>query len=87
MTHGVHLQGYGVKQTMKVHLVGNNSTPKKMVIDVTRRGTLEKVTHRVIPLSGKRITFDIEIIEILYTSLRQITIDRLTESERMTFSI
>ena len=36
---------------------GNNSTPKKMVNDTTRRGTLEKVTRRVIPLSGKKNYF------------------------------
>ena len=30
------------------------------------------MAHRVIPLSGRRITFDTEIIETLYTSLRQI---------------
>ena len=35
---------------------------------------------------AKRITFDSEIIETLYTSLRQFTIDHLKESEGMTFS-
>ena len=35
---------------------------------------------------AKRITFDIEIIEIPYTSLRQITIDSLKEFEGMTYS-
>ena len=31
------------------------------------------MTQRAIPLSGKRITFDTEIIETLHTSLRQFT--------------
>ena len=37
-----------------------------------QRGTLGKVTRRNIQVA-KRITFDIEIIETLYISLRQIT--------------
>ena len=35
---------------------------------------------------AKRITFDSEIIETLYTSLGQITNDRLTEFRRTTHS-
>ena len=35
---------------------------------------------------AKRITFDSEIIEILYTSLRQIKIDHLEEFGGMTYS-
>ena len=46
-------------------------------------GTLGEVTRRNIPLSGKRITFDSEIIEILYTSLRQFSSDRLEGVGRM----
>ena len=36
---------------------------------------------------AKRITFDSEIIETLYTSLRQITIDHLEESGGMAYRI
>ena len=43
------------------------------------------MNRRTIPLSGKRITFDSEIFETLYTSLRQITIDHLEEFGGMTF--
>ena len=35
---------------------------------------------------AKRITFDSEIVETLYTSLRQITIDHLEEVGRMAYS-
>ena len=38
---------------------------------IPQRGTLGKVTRRIIFLSGKRITFDTKIIETLHTSLRQ----------------
>ena len=52
---------------------------------IPQRGTLGMVTHRYIPLSGKRITFNLEIIEILYTSLRQFSSDRLEGVGRMAY--
>ena len=42
-----------------------------------QRDTFGTVTRRYLPLSGKRITFDSEIIETLYTSLRQFSSDHL----------
>ena len=53
---------------------------------IPQRDTFGTVTRKYLPLSGKRITFDSEIIETLYTRLRQIIIDHLKESKRMTFS-
>ena len=53
---------------------------------IPQRDTFGTVTRRYLPLSGKRITFDSEIIETLYTSLRQITIDHLEEVGRMAYS-
>ena len=44
------------------------------------------MTRRNIPLSGKIITFDSKIIETLYTSLRQISSDRLEGVGRMAYS-
>ena len=52
-----------------------------------QRGTLGKVTRGIIPQVAKRITFDLKIIETLYTSLRQITIDHLEEFGRMTYGL
>ena len=40
---------------------------------IPQRDTFGTVTRRYLPLSVKRITFDIEIIETLYICLRQIT--------------
>ena len=54
---------------------------------IPQRDTFRTVTRRYLPLSGKRITFDSEIIETLYTSLRQITIDHLEKFERMAYSV
>ena len=71
-----HLQRNGVEQMMKVHQVDNDSTPKKVVNGCQRSEELSchdtstrhpggGVIRRYIPLSGKRITFDSEIIETL----------------------
>ena len=53
---------------------------------IPQRDTFGTVTRRYLPLSGKRITFDSEIIETLYTSLRQIIIDHLEGFGRMVYS-
>ena len=53
---------------------------------IPQRDTFGTVTRRYLPLSGKRITFDSEIIETLYTSLRQIIIDHLEGFGRMAYS-
>ena len=52
---------------------------------IPQRDTFGTVTRRYLPLSGKRITFDSEIIETLYTSLRQIIIDHLEGFGRMAY--
>ena len=53
---------------------------------IPQRDTFGTVTRKYLPLSGKRITFDSEIIETLYTSLRQIIIDHLEGFGRMAYS-
>ena len=53
---------------------------------IPQRDTFGAVTRRYLPLSGKRITFDSEIIETLYTILRQIIIDHLEGFGRMAYS-
>ena len=53
---------------------------------IPQRDTIGTVTRRDIPLSAKRITFDSEIIETLYTSLRKIPSDRLAGVGRMAYS-
>ena len=53
---------------------------------IPQRDTFGTVTRRYLPLSGKRITFDLEIIETLYTNLRQIIIDHLEGFDRMAYS-
>ena len=52
---------------------------------IPQRDTLGMVTRRYIPLGGKRITFDTDIIETLYTNLRQFSSDHLEGFRRMAY--